>query len=363
MRIDNNSSHMFLELVRLGIGHTSGVLSDSVDSQELKDLAERQGLSAVVLDGIERLPDQQRPPKVFLLEWICETLQGYEYRFKQYKKAIAEMAGFYNGQGFKMMVLKGYACSMDWPRPEHRPCGDIDIWLFGRQAEADAALGSLFKVQGSNQVIDKSHHHHTVFYWRDFMVENHYDFVNVHAHRSSAEMETVFKELGQDDSHIVEVYGEKVYLPSANLHALFLIKHMVSHFAASEISLRQVLDWAFFVEKHTNEIDWVWLNGMIEKFHMKEFVSCINAICVEDLGFEASIFKGVQFNPQLKDRVLNDIISPAYGTAEPKGLIKKWAYKYRRWKGNAWKHDMCYGESRWESFWTLLRSHLIRPTV
>ena len=107
----------------------------------------------------------------------------------------------------------------------------------------------------------------------------------------------------------------------------------------------------------------VWLNGMIERFHMKEFVSCINAICAEDLGFDASIFNGVQFNPILKDRVLNDIISPAYGTAEPKSLIKKWAYKYRRWKGNAWKHDMCYGESRWESFWTLLRSHLIRPTV
>ena len=165
--------------------------------------------------------------------------------------------------------------------------------------------------------IDASHHHHTVFYWRDFMVENHYDFVNVHAHRSSAEMEKVFKELGQDDSHVVEVNDEKAYLPSANLHALFLIKHMVSHFAASEISLRQVLDWAFFVDKHTKEIDWGWLRGMIEKFHMREFVSCINAICVEDLGFDASIFKGVQFNPQLKDRVLNDIISPAYGTSEP----------------------------------------------
>jgi hypothetical protein len=192
-------------------------------------------------------------------------------------------------------------------------------------------------------------------------VENHYDFVNVHAHRSSAEMEKVFKELGKDDSHEVVVYGEKVYMPSANLHALFLIKHMISHFAASEISLRQVLDWAFFVDKHTGEIDWEWLNEMIEKFHMRAFVSCINAICVEDLGFEATIFKGVQFNPQLKDRVLADILFPAYGTAEPKGLIAKWAYKYRRWEGNAWKHDMCYGESRWDSFWTLLKSHVIKP--
>lgn len=372
----NNSS--LLPLVRLGIGHRAEVLLLTVDWNELKDLAVKQGLGAIVLDGIERLPERQRPPKVFLLEWIGETLQRYEYRYVQYRKAIAELAGFYNSYGLKMMVLKGYACSIDWPKPEHRPCGDIDIWLFGKQKEADKILEAEKPVQGVQEFkVDKSHHHHTVFFWRDFMVENHYDFVNVHAHRSSAEMEKIFRELGseaylnENDNHnpvgtriqSVEVYGEKVYLPSANLHALFLIKHMVSHFASSEISLRQVLDWAFFVDKHTNVIDWKWLNEMVDKFHMKEFVNCINAICVEDLGFEASIFHGVQYNPQLKDRVLSDILFPEYGTAEPKGLISKCAYKYRRWKGNAWKHDMCYGEGRWESFWWLLRSHLIKPEV
>lgn len=345
-------------LVRLGIGHYADALPSAVDWKELKDLAERQGLGAVVLDGVEKLNEQQRPPKVFLLEWIGETLQGYEYRYEQYKKAIAEMAAFYNNHGHKMMLLKGYACSLDWPKPEHRPCGDIDIWLFRKQKEADELL-----VKEKGIEIDSSHHHHTVFYWGDFMVENHYDFVNVHAHRSSAEMEKVFKELGQDDSHSVEVYGEKVYLPSANLHALFLIKHMVSHFAAAEISLRQVLDWAFFVEKHTCEIDWGWLNGMIEKFHMKDFVSCINAICVEELGFETVIFGGVQFNQQLKGRIISDILFPAYTSAEPKGLVKRLVYKYRRWQGNAWKQDMCYEERRWESFWTLLRSHLMKPEV
>ena len=342
----------------MGIGHRADVMSDGVDWNELKDLAEKQGLGAVVLDGVEKLNEQQRPPKVFLLEWIGETLQGYEYRYEQYCKAIAELAGFYNSHGYKMMVLKGYACALNWPKPEHRPSGDIDIWLFGQQKEADAAL-----VKERGIEIDSSHHHHTIFYWGVFMVENHYDFVNVHAHRSSAEMEKVFKELGQDDSQVIEVYGEKVYLPSENLHALFLIKHMVSHFAAAEISLRQVLDWAFFVEKHTEEIDWGWLKGMIDKFSMDDFVCCINAICVEDLGFDASIFHGVQFNPTLKDRILEDILDPAFATEEPARLIPRVIYRYRRWQGNGWKHKLCYGTSRWDGFWTLLRSHLMKPKV
>jgi len=253
----NKVKRVFLQLVRFGIGYLGDVLCEAVDWNELWAIAERQGLSAVILDGIERLPDTQRPPKELLLQWIGETLQSYEYRYELYRRAIAELAGFYRDHGLKMMVLKGYVCSLDWPKPEHRPCGDIDIWQFGKQKEGDSLLETEKGIK-----VDKSHHHHTVFYWRDFMVENHYDFINVYAHKSNAGLEKVFKEIGKDDSHYVEVMSTltgsaiKVYLPSPNLHALFLVKHMSSHFAASEISLRQVLDWAFFVEKHNDDIDW-----------------------------------------------------------------------------------------------------------
>ena len=374
----------FLRLVRLGIGHTdkSGFKFQdssfkSVDWERLKALADAQGLTAVVLDGMNSLPlkslDAYGMPQMMRLEWIGEVLQNYEARYKSYEKAIGSLAGWYNEHGFKMMVLKGYACSLDWPKPEHRPCGDIDVWLFGQQAAADKALGSWFldepsgkaerKVHGSRSEIDNSHHHHTVFEWKGFTVENHYDFVNVHAHKSSAELEKVFKELGKDDSFSVEVTGEKVYMPSPNLHALFLIRHMVSHFAAAEISLRQVMDWAFFVEKHGKEIDWEWLEGLLEKYHMRDFYNCINAICVGDLGFDFNDNDNLNVNvdEDLKDRVLGDILEPEWRAAEPNGLLKRLVYKYRRWQGNAWKQKMCYTESRWSAFWSGIWAKMMKP--
>ena len=85
---------------------------------------------------------------------------------------------------------------------------------------------------------------------------------------------------------------------------------MVSHFAAAEISLRQVIDWAFFVGKHGEEVDWEWLQSMLDKYHMKEFFNLINAICIEDLGFTDGLFPSVQYLPSLKERVLNDILEP-----------------------------------------------------
>ena len=327
-------------------------------------------------DGIECLPKEVRPPKLLMLQLIGEVLQNYEYRHEQYWRAIAELADFYNSHGFKMMVLKGYACAMDWPKPGHRPSGDIDIWLFGEQKAADEALlnlndnanDNLESPEGSDKnlpknriEIDNSHHHHTVFYWRDFMVENHYDFINVHHHRSNVAFERILKRLGEDDSHFVELYGERVYLPSPDLHALFLLKHMMLHFASGELSLRHVLDWGFFVKAHGSNVDWKYVTGVLEEFGMREMSGIFNAICGEQLGFSLNDNVNFCVDRELKERVLNEILSPEFVGETPSALIPRIVFKYRRWKANGWKHRLCYKESMWSAFWSGVWNHLLKP--
>ncbi len=349
---------VFLSLIRLGLCNTNRIppIPNDIDWNSLEDLATRQGLSGIMVDGVERLPEGQRPPKHLLLQWIGEVLQGYEYRYELYRRALGEMAAFYNEHGFKMMVVKGYACSIDWPKPEHRPLGDIDIWLFGHFNEADAALEREKGIE-----IDRGHHHHTVFAWRDFLVENHYDFLNVHQHNSNVKLERLVKHLAEDDSYSTSVYGETVYLPSPNLHALFLLRHAMTHFAATEINLRQLLDWAFFVRRHGKEVDWKWLLPVLEEYGMIRLFNIFNAICVEDLGFEVSIFPTVQFEPGLKNRVLSDIISPEFSGEEPKDLIRRSFFIFRRWWANSWKHKLCFNDSLWSAFWTGIWGHITKP--
>ena len=424
--MNTNIHKIFLWLVRLGIGHAESAKVTEISGlnggewEELKALADRQGLSALVLDGLGRLTvlckqseqvlgRAKRPldlwslarqesraraqgsgftvdiPKMERLQWIGEVLQNYEGRFEAYRKAIGSLAGWYNAHGFRMMVLKGYACALDWPKPEHRPTGDIDVWLFGKQKFADAVLLNDNDNPNDNFSIDTSHHHHTVFDWEGFMVENHYDFINVHHHRSNGEYEKILKELGADDSHSVEVCGERVYLPSANLHALFLIKHMMLHFASGEITLRQLLDWAFFVEKHGGEVDWPMVLEVFDRFGMRQLFDIFNAICVEDLGFAFNYnerrktkdekapkppkgecrgdddLKPATWNLKLKERVLNEILSPEFSGDTPSSLIPRLAFKYRRWKANGWKHKLCYRESMWSAFWSGVWNHLLKP--
>lgn len=348
-----------MALVRQGIGHESRVLSQEIDWTAIKALADAHGLSAIVLDALNTGPANisNSIPVQMKLEWIGKVMQSYEGRYATYEKVIGSLAEFYNQHGYKMMVLKGYACSLDWSNPKHRPCGDIDIWQFGKQKEADAVLA---KEKGVK--IDTSHHHHTVFEWDGFSVENHYDFINVHHHKSNAEFEKILKHLGEDDSYTVEVKGEKVYLPSPNLHALFLLKHLMMHFASEGIMLRQVVDWGFFVEKNGKDVDWDYVLDVLDQFGMHQKFNIINAICVGDLGFDVAYFPTVQFEPNLKDRVLNEILVPKYSASVPKNIFSRVAFKIRRWRDNEWKHQLCYKDSMWSAFWSGVWNHLLKPS-
>ena len=114
---------LFLSLVRLGIGHVDTLnLTDNVDWVSLKALADRHGLSAVVMDGLNVVHDsglmvQGSMPQRLRLQWIGEVMHSYEQRYAQYEKVIESLAGWYNQHGYKMMVLKGFACSLNWLRP------------------------------------------------------------------------------------------------------------------------------------------------------------------------------------------------------------------------------------------------------
>ena len=107
--------------------------------------------------------------------------------------------------------------------------------------------------------------------------------------------------------------------------------------------------------------DWEWFDKMLEKFHLKDFISCINAICVENLGFDAGIYKRVRFNPLLKDRILSDILYPEFEAASPKYIVPRLIYKYRRWQGNAWKQELCFSESRLEIFFSGIWAKILKP--
>lgn len=95
---------------------------------------------------------------------------------------------------------------------------------------------------------------------------------------------------------------------------------------------------------------------------MLPLFSIINAICVEDLRFDEALFPKGEVDPKVKERVLNEILSPEFDESKPESLLPRMAFKYRRWKANEWKHDLCYKESRLSAFWSGVWNHLLKPS-
>ena len=343
-------------------------------SQQLYDSSVFYGISAIVWDviyGPNTVGSSEFDlPKPLKLQWALQVKQ-VESMYARQKAVIAKLAKFFGEHGIKMMVLKGYGLSLNYPVPNHRLCGDVDIWLFEEQVTADGTMQRVVAQQRADELlknelgvdIDNDRHHHTVFYIDGVMVENHYDFLNIHAHRSNRIIEERLKMLAQQDIESIDVNGVTVYLPSPDFHALFMLRHSASHFAAERIVIRHLLDWSYFVEKYSARVDWNGLVSFAREMNMHRFLHCLNAICIDRLGLPKDCVPAFECDPLLEERVWNEILQPEFIVEKPQGAgyLKSWNFMFRRWWTNRWKHRITYPEGLFETFFVQLWSHLLKP--
>lgn len=285
-----------------------------------------------------------------MLDWIG-CVNQIEKQYLHNENTMNALAAFYRKYGFKMMVLKGYGLSLNYPVSSQRPSGDIDIYLFGEQKKADELLHSELGIE-----IDNSHHHHTVFAFQGEMVENHYDFLNIHARRSNKRIEAKLKGLSLQS---VEIDG--IYYPSVMFNAIYLLRHCAAHFASTVMNIRQILDWGLFLKKYHQKINWDEYLPYIKQEGMYRFYNLMGLFCMKYLGFDAGIFHGL-YSDNVFDRFANEVMSPEFKDHENGKLLHSLSVKPRRWWHNRWKNRLCYPDNAWEDFFYGLWAKLLKPS-
>ncbi|MBR5811991.1 MAG: nucleotidyltransferase family protein [Alistipes sp.] len=347
-----------------------------MDFSSLYSLAMSQGVVAIAWDDIQRamaageIEAEQQPSKGVKLQWALAAEQ-VERKYLRQVQVIEKLARFFAEHNIKMMILKGYGLSLNYPVPNHRPCSDVDIWLFEEAQMPDGSIQRRSAQQRADKLlrehlniaIDEDKHHHTVFYVDGVMVENHYDFLNIHSHHSNRIIEQRLQQLTQQPMAQVAVGEATAYLPSADFHSLFMMRHSASHFAAERVVVRHLLDWKYFIEKHTREIDWDALKQIAEQTNMRRFLDCTNAICIDKLGLSAECVPPFEREAKLVERVWGEILQPEFSEPQPKGAgyLKSWSYMFRRWWANRWKHRIVYNEGLLRTFFVQVYSHLLKP--
>lgn len=377
-----SNEKLLLNLIKIALGKsTKCALPNALEWNILFDMSMKQCVPSLVLDGLnkslasEPCQGNKGIGKMDKLKWLSMVL-NMERLYTKHENVIAELAAFYQRAGYQMMLLKGYGLSKYWPIPNHRPTGDIDIYLMHLNSDgkeksqpawkcADKLMTEKLGIQ-----VDNSHHHHSVFTYKGIMVENHYDFINVHSHRSNRWIENEFKTLAlKGNEEFIFDNGAKLLFPSPLLNCLFVARHNASHFAAEHLNLRQLLDWVLFVEERHKDINWDYFWSMAKKMGMEKFVLCMAFIAIEQLSFEKDIFhipdefKDFQkCEHDLIDKVLDNILHPTDEANDGKGI----AYvinRYKLWKSNLWKHRIVYSDSVVSTFCAQIKSHLMKPAT
>lgn len=262
-------------------------------------------------------------------------------------------------------MLKGYGCSLCYTKPEHRPTGDIDVFLFGRQDEADILVEKQLGIK-----VHREYHKHSTFNYGGVEVENHAKFIDDVSHKSNIRFEQILMSV-LDKKECLPSPIDNVLLPSPTFNALFLLRHTGEHFASNEITLRHVLDVGTFFQQYHSQIDWPLVFNVYKEERMLRFFYAIATICVEYLGIDAASFVSddkqytYQSDTTLAKRILSDIfekkdVLPMTTTGiDTIGKKLKYAIdKSHRWWHNRWKYQLVYNENLVESFWWLARNRM-----
>lgn len=359
------AAETLLKLIRIAVGNEDDfTLPVDIDWREVIELSYEQGVAAIACDGLQiaydRNPALQLPldsPEMEQLkyDWFGAAI-ACEQEYSAHRGVISELSSWYASHGLHMMLLKGYGLSLNYPVPAHRPTGDIDIYLGDGWELADRLISEEEGVK-----LDNSHHHHSVFTYKGVSVENHYDFINVHSHKSARWIEALLKGMAKENPVVEEIDGTSLLLPSPDFNALFVAKHNAGHFASTGMTLRQLLDWLLFVRVEGHGVNWRRVYPTYMRAGMVRFVNIMNTVGVRYLGFGESLFHDIEYDSAICERVLCDILSPECSLAENGTLLRSLWVKPVRWWRNRWKHRLCYRDSLLSSFLWGVHAKLMKP--
>ena len=347
----------FLNLVRLGIGaEAEVVVPEGVDWLALQALAEQQGLSAVVLDGIGKMSPELRPQKKDIKQWINITAdQETQYLIQQ--KAALEMALLLHSKGIRTFVLKGEVVAECYPAPEHRLSVDMDCFLTEEGGDADVWEKANLVMENQGFEVHRDFYKNSTFYLPGLTVENHRFLTPWRGNKTLKKLETFLQSYLRADKGEDRFEGTWMCRPPVMLSALFLIEHAYSHFLHEGLTWRMVLDWQMFSRRHGDEIDWQEFQACVDEFGFRRFYDSFSRLgeyLVGELPAE-----GLQ---PMDLHMLSDIWSPLDLHDSVTGWRGKLALAGNTWRAR-WKYRLFTDMSWLKALWIQAKGVLLEKEV
>lgn len=356
----NNPTTILFHLLRIAIGteEIGDCNFEGVSWQAVYRLARKQGVLAIAFDGLTKLFEYNKEfaesfPQSLKLQWINATFT-IEHRYEKQRDVCAELAEKWAEQGIKTLCLKGLAFSTYYPQPNHRECGDFDCYLYDDYKKGNDIARAL------GAKVDDGWYKHSEIIYRKVMVENHRFIVAVRNGKKYMALHRLLDEIARTEP-TTPLFDTKIEMPSAMFNALFMNHHSLIHFLSEGIRLRHLLDWAMFIQREQNNLDWERFYNLCEEYDMRAFVDCSTALAVEIFGIEISNPKIVVQSPYT-ERVLSSIINDDDSVfSQNIGAWRKRVMLVRNLFASRWKYEAFSNQNIFSKFFTLVWGYLTHP--
>ena len=213
-------------------------------------LANKQSLTSVLIEGVNKIKNDN--PEVSLnqglvLEWIGVGLQTEAYNKVQNRRS-KELYDLFKWKGYRSVVLKGQGTALYYPHPEHRACGDIDLWVEG---DREAILDFIRKQGYQVDSIDIKHAE--IRFFDDVPVEIHFLPSWMYCPTTNRHLQRFFaweadKQFGSFDERIGFAHT------TINFDLVYSMVHIYRHIFSEGIGLRQLVDYYYILQCSTEEL-------------------------------------------------------------------------------------------------------------
>ena len=136
---------------------------------------------------------------------------------------------------------------------------------------------------------------------------------------------------------------------------------MAGHFAASRITLRDLVDWYLTCNKLQDKVDWSMVRETVEQYGMTSFARAVCDIVEHRFDYRMPLtFEGGPDATEERNRVEHDSV---YGSVDDHATdgLGRLRWKMRRWHSLAWKRKMVYCDNSISLWFSSMLSHAERP--
>ena len=282
-RVGQGTDSQFFALLRSGLWNEvpeRDSFAVGTDWEALHHLAARQTVVPLVTDGINRLPKELLPAEPDRLDPFLGNMMATANRNRVLDAFIPKL--FNALQGIPVVLVKGQSLAVDYPDPERRQPGDIDLLLLPSSYEA---AKEILLPKATTVLDEKREIWHQGMRFKSVEVEVHGSISTLMSRKLDGKLAALLEE--QFDGRpfpTVSIGGADVPVPDADFNAIYIFVHFLHHYWSGGVGLRQLVDWMTFVSVHKRDIHPVVLEVRLQDLRLLRLWKVFTGFAQEYLG-------------------------------------------------------------------------------